>query len=148
MKGFLGTYAGLAADLNLALQVAMGMALFSGVCLARKKRYRAHGICAATVLILNLFAIGLVMWPAFHEQVWPKIPARLGRMHYAIAAAHGALGAVAEIFGIYIVVMAGTEILPRAWQLRRWKFWMRVELGLWWLVLGTGIAMYINWYVR
>jgi len=148
MKGFLGTYAGFAADLNLLLQVAMGVALLAGAWLARKKRYRAHGICVAVVMILNLFAIGLVMWPSFHEQVLPKIPARLSRPHYAIAAAHGLLGVVAELFGLYILLMAGTDILPRSWQLKRWKLWMRLELGLWWVVLGTGIAMYFNWYVR
>ncbi|MGA8221843.1 MAG: DUF420 domain-containing protein [Candidatus Acidiferrales bacterium] len=148
MKGFLGTYAGIAADLNLLLQVAMGVALLAGAWLARRKRFRAHGICAAAVMILNLFSIAFVMWPAFHEQVLPKIPARLGRLHYAIATVHGALGVVAELFGLYIVLMAGTNVLPRSWQLKRWKAWMRVDLALWWVVLAAGFAMYFNWYVR
>ena len=148
MKGFLGTNAGFAADLNLLLQIAMGVVLLACAWLARRKRFRAHGICAAAVMILNLFAIALAMWPVFHEQVWPKIPARLSGPHYGIAAAHGALGVVAELFGLYILLMAGTNILPRSWQLKRWKLWMRVELGLWWAVLATGIAIYFNWYVR
>lgn len=147
MKGFLGTYAGFAADLNFLLQVAMGVALLAGAWLARRKRYRAHGICAATVMILNLFAIALVMWPAFHERVLPKIPARLSKLHYAIAAAHGVLGVVAELFGLYIVLMAGTDLLPRRWQLKRWKMWMRIELAAWWVALGTGMATYFIWYV-
>jgi uncharacterized membrane protein YozB (DUF420 family) len=147
MKGFLGTYAGFGADLNLLIQIAMGVALLAGSWLARAKRYRAHGACQSAVLILNLFLIALVMWPAFHQQVLPRIPARLNRAHFAIATAHGALGAVAEIFGLYIVLVAGTNLLPQSWKIQRWKLWMRAELALWWIVLVTGIATYFIWYV-
>lgn len=148
MKGFLGSNAGFAADLNLALQLLMGMALIAGAWLARIKRFRAHGICAASVLILNLFLIAFVMWPAFGEQVLPRIPARLSRTHYAIATAHGALGAVAELLGLYILLVAGTNVLPKSWRFNRWKLWMRIELALWWIVLASGVATYFNWYVR
>jgi uncharacterized membrane protein YozB (DUF420 family) len=144
MKGFLGTYASFAADLNVLLQIAMGVALLAGTWLARRKRYRAHGVCQAAVLILNLFLIGFVMWPSFHEQVLPR---RLNKLHYAMATGHGALGAVAEIFGLYIVLVAGTNLLPRSWRIQRWKLWMRAELALWWIVLVTGIATYFIWYV-
>jgi uncharacterized membrane protein YozB (DUF420 family) len=147
MKGFLGTYASFAADLNLVVQLAMGLTLLAGAWLARRNKYKAHGICASAVLILNLFLIGFVMWPAFHQQVLPRIPARLSRMHYAIATLHGALGAVAELLGLYIVLVAGTNLLPRSWKFRRWKLWMRIELALWWIVLVTGMATYFVWYV-
>jgi uncharacterized membrane protein YozB (DUF420 family) len=147
MKGFLGTYANFAADLNLLLQIAMGLALLAGTWLARRKRYRAHGACQSAVLILNLFLIASVMWPVFHLQVLPRIPARLNRAHFAVATVHGALGALAELFGLYIVLVAGTNLLPQSWRFRRWKLWMRAELALWWIVLVTGIATYFIWYV-
>ncbi|HXA03494.1 MAG TPA: hypothetical protein VNY30_01580, partial [Bryobacteraceae bacterium] len=89
MRGFLGTWAGLGADINLLIQIAMGIALLAGTWLARAKRYRAHGACQSAVLILNLFLIASVMWPAFHQQVLPKIPARLNKAHFAVATAHG-----------------------------------------------------------
>jgi uncharacterized membrane protein YozB (DUF420 family) len=60
-KGFLGTGAPFAADLNLVLQLIMEAALIAGVLLAKKKCYKAHGICQTTVLLLNLVVIGLVM---------------------------------------------------------------------------------------
>jgi len=60
---------------------------------------------------------------------------------------HGALGVVAEIFGLYIALVAGTNVLPQSWRIQRWKLWMRVELALWWISLGTGIATYFIWYV-
>jgi hypothetical protein len=62
MKGFLGTWASFSADLNLLIQIAMGIALLAGAFLARAKRYAAHGVCQAAVLILNLPMIALVMW--------------------------------------------------------------------------------------
>jgi uncharacterized membrane protein YozB (DUF420 family) len=147
MRGFLGTWAGFGADLNLLVQVAMGLALLAGTWLARAKRYRAHGTCQSAVLVLNLFLIASVMWPAFHEQVLPRIPGRLNRAHFAIAAAHGAMGVLAEIFGLYIALVAGTEIVPQRLRIRRLKLWMRAELALWWIALGTGMATYFIWYV-
>jgi hypothetical protein len=112
MNGFLGTWAPFASDLNLFLQVAMGFALLAGTYLARMKRYRAHGICQASVLVINLFSIALVMWPSFHQKVLPRLPARLARRNFAVATAHGLLGAAAELLGIYILLAAGTDWLP------------------------------------
>jgi len=147
MKGFLGTWAGFAADANLLLQIAMGVALLAGTWLARAKRYGAHGACQSAVLILNLFLIASVMWPAFHQRVLPKIPARLNKSHFAVATLHGVLGAVAEIFGLYIALVAGTNLLPKSWRIQRWKLWMRVELALWWMALAAGMATYFVWYM-
>lgn len=146
LKGFLGTPAGFGADLNLLIQVAMGMALIAGAFLARHKYYRAHGACQSAVLVLNLALIFSVMWPSFHSQVLPGLRKHLGKRYYAVATIHGVAGAVAEILGLYIILVAGTNIVPEAWRLRRWKLWMRIELALWWLVLLTGIGVYVIWY--
>jgi hypothetical protein len=54
---------------------------------------------------------------------------------------------VAEIFGSYIALVAGTNLLPESWRIQRWKLWMRVELALWWIALGAGMATYFFWYV-
>jgi uncharacterized membrane protein YozB (DUF420 family) len=148
MNGFLNTWAPFSSDLNLVLQLGMGFALLAGTYLARVKRFRAHGICQAAVLVINLFSIALVMWPSFHHQVLPRLPARLARRNYAFATAHGLLGVAVELFGIYILLAAGTDVLPASWRFQRWNFWMRVELALWWVVLLLGAALYIFWYVR
>jgi uncharacterized membrane protein YozB (DUF420 family) len=147
MKGFLGTWASFSADLNLVIQIAMGIALLVGTFLARAKRYAAHGFCQAAVLILNLPMIGLVMWPSLHVRVLPQLSKHFGKRYYAVAAAHGVLGALAEFLGLYILLVAGTNILPRTWRFQRWKLWMRIELALWWVVLLSGIATYYIWYV-
>jgi uncharacterized membrane protein YozB (DUF420 family) len=146
LKGFLGTQAGFGADLNLLIQIAMGAALIVGAFLARRKRYSAHGACQATVLVLNLAMISSVMWPSFHSQVLPRLPKHFGKRYYAIATMHGVVGAAAELLGLYILLVAGTNILPQAWRFRRWKLWMRMELALWLIVLLTGIGTYVIWY--
>lgn len=147
MKGFLGTWASFEADVNLLIQVAMGVALLAGAFLARAKRYTAHGICQALVVLLNLPMIALVMWPSFHSIVMPRFASHWQKRKYAIATAHGVLGAIAEIFGLYILLVAGTNILPVTWRVQRWKLWMRIELVLWWIVLLTGFGTYYFWYV-
>ena len=146
MKGFLGTWASFSADLNLVIQIAMGIALLVGAFLARAKRYAAHGACQAAVLILNLPMIALAMWPSLRARVLPRLSSHLWKRSYAIATVHGALGALAEVFGLYILLVAGTNILPHSWRFQRWKLWMRIELVLWWVVLLTGFGTYYVWY--
>jgi len=147
IKGFLGTGATFEADLNLLVQIIMGGALIAGTLLARRKRYTAHGICQTTVLLLNLVMIGMVMWPSFQQQVRPALPKVLYKWYYAAAAIHGLLGVVAEVLGLYIVVVAGTRALPQWLTFKDWKRWMRTELMLWSIVVVTGVGTYYLWYV-
>jgi uncharacterized membrane protein YozB (DUF420 family) len=147
VEGFFGTHAGFRSDLNLTIQIAMGFALIFGAFMARARRFVAHGICQTVVLILNLVLISLWMWPSFHLQVLPGIPNRLGKRFYAVATIHGVLGVLVELLGLYIVLAAGTRILPETWRFKRWKLWMRIELALWWIVLLMGVATYWVWYV-
>jgi uncharacterized membrane protein YozB (DUF420 family) len=146
-EGFLGTGATFGADLNLIVQLVMAMALVAGARLAKHKRYKAHGICQTTVLLFNLFMIGLVMWPSFQQQVKPALSKGLHKWYYEAAMVHGALGMVAEILGLYIVIVAGTNVLPQWLRFKHWKWWMRTELTLWGIVLLSGIGTYCAWYV-
>jgi uncharacterized membrane protein YozB (DUF420 family) len=148
MKGFLGTWAGFASDLNLLIQIAMGALLIAAAFLARSKRYRAHGICTSIVVLLNLPMIAVVMWPSLHQQVLPRLSKHISKPYYAVAAAHGVLGTAAELLGLYILLVAGTNFVPRALRFRRWSLWMRIELGLWWAALLAGVATYWIWYVK
>jgi len=147
VKGFLGTGATFEADLNLVVQLVMGAALVAGVLLAKQQRYRAHGICQTTVLLLNLLMIGLVMWPAFRRQVSPRFPRVLHRSYYAVPVIHAALGMAAELLGLYIALVAGTNVLPAWLRFKNWKRWMRTEFVLWLVVVATGMATYYAWYI-
>ena len=145
-EGFLGTGAPLAADINLTVQVGMGVALLIGAWLARKKSYRAHAVMQTTVLFLNLVMIATVMWPSTEQQVLPAFPVVFDRWYFAAPAIHGVLGIAAEGLGIFIAMVAGTKLVPELFRFCDWKRWMRAELILWWVTLLTGVGSYWVWY--
>jgi uncharacterized membrane protein YozB (DUF420 family) len=148
MNGLFRAGAGLEANFNLVVQLAMGVALIAGALFARAKRYAAHGTCQAAVLLLNLIVIAFVMWPAFYSRVMPALPKHVTDSYYGVATAHGVLGAIAELLGLYIVLAVGTNTIPRRLRISRWKLWMRVELALWWVVIVTGVLTYYVWYAE
>jgi uncharacterized membrane protein YozB (DUF420 family) len=147
LEGFFGTQAPFLADVNLLLQVLMGLALIAGAMLARKKRFREHAVCQTVVLLLNLVPIGLVMGPSFHSRIAPLRMKRFHHLYYAVAMAHGVGGVIAELMGLYILLAAGTDLLPQRLRVARWKLWMRAEIVLWWSVLVLGFWTYSAWYV-
>ncbi len=146
-EGYLGTTAPRSADLVLLLEIGIGLALLIGAVLARTRRFRQHAMCQSATVLLNFAVIILLMVPSFHAQVSPKIPAKLGKAYYGLATAHAALGSVTEIAGLYILLAAGTNILPHKFRVTKYKLWMRSVLVLWWLVLLLGFVTYVRWYV-
>ncbi|MBI3652392.1 MAG: DUF420 domain-containing protein [Acidobacteria bacterium] len=148
MKGFLGTGATFYADINLVVQIAMGIALLVGRQLAKKKNFQAHKICQSSVMLLNLLMIFLIMVPSFYKQVQPQIPAGLKDAYYLSAFLHAALGTLAEVLGLYIVLVAATNLLPAKLKFDRYRPWMLTELTLWWLVILFGLGTYYFWYIR
>jgi uncharacterized membrane protein YozB (DUF420 family) len=124
----------------------MGVALLAGWTLARRGRYGAHARCQSLVVLLNPTAILLTMVPSFRRSFVP-IPPHLGKSYYVVAGVHAALGAVAELLGLYILVVAGTNILPQWVRFTQYKPWMRTALVMCWLVLLLGVGTYVRWYV-
>jgi uncharacterized membrane protein YozB (DUF420 family) len=145
--GLLGTQASLTADVVLLLEIAMGAGLLAGAWLARAKRFRQHAWCQSIIVLLNLAVIGLTMAPSFRTQVLPRIPAKLSKPYFALATAHAALGSITEVAALYILLAAGTRLLPQRLRVSRYSFWMRAVLLLWWAVLFLGFATYARWYV-
>ena len=146
-EGFLGTVAPPYANWILLLEIAMGVGLLIGALFARTRRFRAHAWCQSAIVLLNLAVIVLVMLPSFRAHVSPKIPLKLGKAYYALATAHAALGTIAEMAGLYILLAAGTSVLPEKFRITKYKLWMRTVLVLWWVVLLSGFATYARWYV-
>jgi uncharacterized membrane protein YozB (DUF420 family) len=145
-QSFLGTLAPSYAILTLLLEIAMGVGLLIGAFLARRRRFRQHAWCQSVIVLLNLAVIVLVMIPSFRVQVIPKIPLKLGKGYYALATAHATLGTITEIAGLYVLLAAGTSILPERFRITKYKLWMRTLLVLWWVVLLMGFATYARWY--
>lgn len=144
---FLETAAPRAANVVLVLEIAMGTGLLLGARLARKLRFREHAWCQSAIVLLNLAVIATMMIPSFRTLVLPRIPAKLGKAYYALATTHGAIGTVTELAGLYILLSAGTSVLPEKVRITNYKPWMRTVLVLWWVVLLFGLATYTRWYV-
>ncbi len=147
IKAFLETAAPRGANVVLLLEIAMGIGLLLGARLARKERFRQHAWCQSAIVLLNLAVVTVMMIPSFYVYVLPGVPAKLGKAYYALATTHGAFGAVTELAGLYILLSAGTGILPEKLRITKYKVWMRTVLALWWVVLLLGMATYARWYV-
>jgi uncharacterized membrane protein YozB (DUF420 family) len=145
-EDLLGAFAPPYANLALLLEIAMGVGLLLGAFLARRRRFRQHALCQSVIVLLNLALIVLVMIPSFRLQVIPKVPLKLGKAYYALATAHATFGTITEIAGLYVLLAAGTSILPERFRITNYKRWMRAILVLWWVVLLLGFATYARWY--
>jgi uncharacterized membrane protein YozB (DUF420 family) len=146
-EGFFGTAAARMTDVVLLLEIGMGVGLLIGARLARNGRFRQHAWCQSVIVLLNLAVIALTMIPSFRVRVLPRIPVKLGKAYYALATAHATLGSVTEIAGLYILLSAGTSLLPEQFRITKYKVWMRSVLVLWWVVLFLGMATYTRWYI-
>jgi hypothetical protein len=135
------------ANLTLLLELAMGVGLLAGALLARLKHFRQHACCQSVIVLVNLLLIVITMFPSFRVHVAPRIPLKLGSAYYAVATAHAALGTLAELGGLYILLAAGTRLLPPRLRIRNYKLWMRTVLVLWCAVLLLGVATYGRWYI-
>ena len=129
-------------------EIAIGLGLLVGAYLARKQKFREHAWCQSVAVLLNLVLVAVTMVPSFHKQVSPKIPVKLRKSYVALATAHGALGGIVEPVALYILLAAGTKLLPKRLRIQRYKLWMRIVLVAWWLVLLLGAATYVRWYVQ
>ena len=147
IRAVLETSAPLGANVVLVLEIAMGIGLLLGARLARKRRFRQHAWCQSTIVLLNLAVVLVMMIPSFRVHVLPRVPAKLGKAYYALATIHGSFGTVTELAGLYVVLSAGTQVLPEKLRITKYKAWMRSLLVLWWVVLLLGIVTYTRWYV-
>jgi uncharacterized membrane protein YozB (DUF420 family) len=147
IAAFLETAAPRGANVVLVLEIAMGIGLLLGAWLARKRRFRQHAWCQSTIVLLNLAVVAVMMIPSFRVHVLPRVPAKLGKAYYALATVHGALGTITEFAGLYVLLSAGTRVLPAKLRMTKYKVWMRSVLVLWWVVLLLGMATYTRWYV-
>jgi uncharacterized membrane protein YozB (DUF420 family) len=147
LREFFETAAPRSADLVLILEIAMGIGLLAGAWLAHKGRFRQHAWCQSAIVLLNLAVVVVMMIPSFRVHVLPRIPDKLGKAYYALATTHAAIGTVTELAGLYILLSAGTKILPEKFRITKYKVWMRTVLTLWWVVLVLGLATYSRWYI-
>lgn len=126
----------------------MGLALLWGMRLAQRRQFRAHGLCQTAVMLLNLVMIAVIMLPSFSQQVSPNLGKVAADRYYALPAIHAALGTIAELLGLFVVLVAsGVQVVPRTWRFTNYRAWMRTTLALWWVVIAFGVGTYGVWYL-
>ena len=140
-EGFLGRPSTFGADLNLLVQIGLGVLLFVGFLLARRSRYALHGVCQSTALVATIVMTAIWMMPAYHNNYGPAI-FKLGNRVNVAAAAHVVSGTVALLLGLYVVLVAGTPIVPKGLRFGNYKVWMRTLITVWWLALLLGVLTY------
>jgi uncharacterized membrane protein YozB (DUF420 family) len=135
------------ADVFLVAEVAMAAALILGMFLIRAGHVRVHAYLQSAIVLGNVPIVLVWMLPAYLQNVWPDIPGELSSPYYWVPTVMLVLGLVVEALGAYVILVAGTNVVPERFRFRRYKLWMRSVLVLWWAVLLTGVATYYVWFV-
>ena len=139
--GFLGRPSTFGADLNLLIQLGLGVVLFVGFLLVRRSKYAMHGACQSVALVGVIVMTAIWMLPAYHNN-YGLVIFKLGNRVNVAAAAHVTVGTVALLLGIYVVLVAGTPVIPKAVRFGNYKAWMRTLITIWWLALLLGVLTY------
>ncbi|MCI4317502.1 MAG: hypothetical protein L3J96_03100 [Thermoplasmata archaeon] len=147
MSDLLGTGAPLESDLIVGFELVVASLLVLGMFLVRRGHVRAHMLVQSSMVFVNIPIVLTWMVPQFLSLALPGLPGELLGPTYFVPTVMLVLGATAEALGIYIVLVAGTNLVPERFRFRRYKLWMRTELLLWWSVLLLGLGTYYLWYV-
>jgi uncharacterized membrane protein YozB (DUF420 family) len=131
----------------LALELVLASLLVVGWVLVRLGHVRAHRAIQSTIVLANIPIVIATMLPPYLAYGMPSGAGQLSQSFYLYPTLMLAAGALAEVLGVYILLVAGTNWIPSRFRFRRYKLWMRTELGLWWVVLLAGIATYYYWWV-
>jgi uncharacterized membrane protein YozB (DUF420 family) len=133
------------ANLFLVVELVIGVLLLAGMFLVRRGHVRAHMYIQSSMVLVNIPIVLLWMLPSYTTFVLPDL-GEIAQAFYWVPTLMLVVGAAAEILGVYIILVAATNIVPVRWRFRRYKLWMRTELVLWWSVLLLGVGTYYVWY--
>jgi uncharacterized membrane protein YozB (DUF420 family) len=147
MGALFGTGAPAVSDYVAVFEIAVAVVLLAGMFVIRAGRVRLHRYMQSSMVLVNVPVILAWMMPHYLASVAPDVSDEIGILYYLIPTAMLVAGAAAEALGIYILAVAGTNLLPERLRFRRYKRWMRTELVLWWAVVLLGLTTYYVWYV-
>lgn len=140
--GFLGTKATLRSDLTLVLIIITALLFNIGFVLARRRHFTLHHWLQTGAVILNSLVVVISMVTSYIIYILPGIPGKLGQGDYAVTTAHGIIGAVALLMGVYII-LATNSLLPTRLKFSNYKIVMRWGYGFYMLATVFGILLYI-----
>ena len=147
MSGWFPARAPAIADVAAVVEVAMAVMLLVGAYLARTGHLRLHRYLQCTVVLANVPIVLYAMVPPYLKYVAPAMPSMWGEPNNLVPTIMLVAGALAELLGVYIILVAGTNWIPARFQFRRYKLWMRAELALWWGVVIAGLTTYWLFFV-
>ena len=134
--GFLGTRAGLPADINLTMQIIILSILITGISFAKKKNFLVHGRIQTVAVFLQTILMFTVMLPSLIVN-FGVVLAELYSTGVLITIAHTILGGIAWILGVILVFKKFGNV----------RMWMRIEASVWFVSILLGFSFYINYYV-
>lgn len=140
--GFLGTKATLRSDLTLVLIIITALLFNIGFILARRRQFTLHHWLQTGTVILNSLVVVISMVTSYILHILPGIPGKLGQGDYAVTTAHGIIGAIALLLGVYII-SATHNFVPTKLKFTNYKLVMRWGYGLYMLATVFGILLYI-----
>jgi uncharacterized membrane protein YozB (DUF420 family) len=143
----LGTAAPLTSDLVVPFEIAIAVMLIVGMFVVRRGHVRAHMLIQSSMVLVNIPLVLVWMVPQYIANVLPDLVTDFPSPAYFVPTVMLVAGAIAEVLGIYIILVAGTNLVPERFRFRRYKVWMRAELTLWWSVIVFGLVTYYFWYV-
>jgi uncharacterized membrane protein YozB (DUF420 family) len=145
MEGFLGTSASFFSDAVVVVELLIATLLIVGMLIVRRGHVRAHMYLQSSMVLVNIPIVLSWMVPQYLALVAPDTSEIL-EPTYLVPTLMLAAGIVAELLGIYIILVAGTNLVPERFRFRRYKLVMRTELALWWTVVLAGLTTYYLWY--
>src|SRR5579871_3578831 len=147
MSALWGTSAPLTSDLIVPFEIGVAVLLVVGALLVRRGHIRAHMVVQTTMVLVNIPVVLIWIVPQYLAYVLPDLPGEIGEAAYLVPTVMLVAGAAAEVLGMYVVLVAGTNLVPERYRFRRYKLWMRTELVLWWSVILFGLLTYYSWYI-
>jgi uncharacterized membrane protein YozB (DUF420 family) len=129
------------------VEVALAVMLVVGWALVRLGHVRAHRYLQSSIILVNIPIVLYGMLPGYLQDIVPSLATQWRMAYYWVPTVMLVAGAAAEVLGVYIILVAGTNWVPARFRFRRYKLWMRTELLLWWGVVITGLTTYWLFYV-
>jgi uncharacterized membrane protein YozB (DUF420 family) len=143
--GFLGTNAGLGADLTLVIVIVAAVLFTVAAIMARRGNLAAHHRLATVAVCLNTVVVLAWMVRSFVVYTIPEIPSGLGQRAYAVTTVHSLVGVIATLFGVFVALSA-SELLPSALRFADFKRPMRAAYALYMLAAVGGVIAYLTIY--
>jgi uncharacterized membrane protein YozB (DUF420 family) len=137
-----------ASDLVALVEVAIAVMLVVGMIAVRRGHIRAHMYIQSSMVLVNIPIVLVWMVPAYLSDVLPDLATEWSGAWYWVPTLMLLAGVAAEALGVYIILVAATNLVPHRFRFRSYKRWMRTELVLWWAVVVLGLLTYYVWFVQ